>query len=122
LDAWSKLKLILTTLASKKAELPVVIDLRNLTAISDFFVIVTAGSDTHARTLADAVRKALKEKGILPFSLEGYDTAGWILMDYGDVMVHIFQPPVRELYSLESLWMDAPRVDVSELIGEGTKV
>jgi ribosome-associated protein len=122
LDAWSKLKLILTTLASKKAELPVVIDLRNLTAISDFFVIVSAGSDTHARTLADAVRKALKEKGILPFSLEGYDTAGWILMDYGDVMVHIFQPPVRELYSLESLWMDAPRVDVSELIGEGTKV
>ncbi len=122
MDAWSKLKLILTTLASKKAELPVVIDLRNLTAISDFFVIVSAGSDTHARTLADAVRKALKEKGILPFSLEGYDTAGWILMDYGDVMVHIFQPPVRELYSLESLWMDAPRVDVSELIGEGTKV
>jgi ribosome-associated protein len=122
LDAWSKLKLILTTLASKKAELPVVIDLRNLTTISDFFVIVSAGSDTHARTLADAVRKALKEKGILPFSLEGYDTAGWILMDYGDVMVHIFQPPVRELYSLESLWMDAPRVDVSELIGEGTKV
>ena len=122
MDAWSKLKLILTTLASKKAELPVVIDLRNLTTISDFFVIVSAGSDTHARTLADAVRKALKEKGILPFSLEGYDTAGWILMDYGDVMVHIFQPPVRELYSLESLWMDAPRVDVSELIGEGTKV
>jgi len=118
LDTLQKLKTALKVALDKKAENPVVIDLRELTTLSDYFVVLSATSDTHARTIADEIKKKLKEKGILPLSVEGYESANWILIDYGDVIVHIFRPEVRELYNLESLWMDAPRVEVSELISE----
>ena len=118
MDTLQKLKTALKVALDKKAENPVVIDLRELTTLSDYFVVLSATSDTHARTIADEIKKKLKEKGILPLSVEGYESANWILIDYGDVIVHIFRPEVRELYNLESLWMDAPRVEVSELISE----
>lgn len=118
LDTLQKLKTALKVALDKKAENPVVIDLRELTTLSDYFVVLSATSDTHARTIADEIKKKLKERGILPLSVEGYESANWILIDYGDVIVHIFRPEVRELYNLESLWMDAPRVEVSELVSE----
>jgi ribosome-associated protein len=122
LDALGKLKIALKAALDKKAENPVVIDLRDLTTLADYFIIVSANSDVHARTVADEVRKKLKENDVLPLSVEGYDNASWILMDYGDVIVHIFRPEFRELYNLESLWMDAPRVEISGLVAEETKV
>ncbi|RUM45067.1 MAG: ribosome silencing factor [Desulfurobacterium sp.] len=118
MDTLQKLKTALKVALDKKAENPVVIDLRELTTLSDYFVVLSATSDTHARTIADEIKKKLKERGILPLSVEGYESANWILIDYGDVIVHIFRPEVRELYNLESLWMDAPRVEVSELVSE----
>ena len=122
MDALGKLKIALKAALDKKAENPVVIDLRDLTTLADYFIIVSANSDVHARTVADEVRKKLKENDVLPLSVEGYDNASWILMDYGDVIVHIFRPEFRELYNLESLWMDAPRVEISGLVAEETKV
>ena len=118
MDALQKLKTALKVALDKKAENPVVIDLRELTTLADYFVVLSATSDTHARTIADEIKKKLKDKGILPLSVEGYENANWILIDYGDVIVHIFRPEFRELYNLESLWMDAPRIEISELLSE----
>ncbi len=118
MESNEKLRLILKTALDKKAEEPVVLDLRGLTSLADYFVILSATSETHARTIADEIKKKLKEEGVVPVSVEGYDTAGWILLDYGDVIVHVFRPEVRELYNLESLWMDAPRPDVEEFLRE----
>ena len=122
MDTVEKLKLALKIALNKKAENPVVIDLRDLTTLADYFLILTANSDVHGRTIADEIRKKLKENGITPLSIEGYDNANWILMDYGDFIVHIFRPEFRELYNLESLWMDAPRVEIADLLPEGTGV
>jgi len=122
LDTVEKLKLALKTALDKKAENPVVIDLRDLTTLADYFLLLTANSDVHGRTIADEIRKKLKANGITPLSIEGYDNANWILMDYGDFIVHIFRPEFRELYNLESLWMDAPRVETADLLPEETSV
>jgi len=122
LDTVEKLKLALKTALDKKAENPVVIDLRDLTTLADYFLLLTANSDVHGRTIADEIRKKFKENGITPLSIEGYDNANWILMDYGDFIVHIFRPEFRELYNLESLWMDAPRVEIADLLPEETSV
>jgi len=121
LDSLEKVKLALKTALDKKAENPVVIDLRGLSSLADFFVILTASSDVHGRTIADEIRKKFKEKGILPVSFEGYENANWILMDFGDVIVHIFKPEFRELYNLESLWLDAPKLEVAQLLPEEVK-
>jgi len=122
LDALQKLKTALKVALDKKAENPVVIDLRELTTLADYFVILSATSDTHARTIADEIRRKLKEARVLPLSMEGYESANWILLDYGDVIIHVFRPEFRELYNLESLWMDAPRIEVSELVSEEAEV
>jgi ribosome-associated protein len=122
LDTLEKLRLVLKTVLDKKAENPVVIDLRELTTLADYFLLLTANSDVHGRTIADEIRKKLKRTGIIPLSIEGYDNANWILMDYGDFIVHIFRPEFRELYNLESLWMDAPRVEIAEFLPEETGV
>jgi len=121
LDSLEKVKLALKTALDKKAENPVVIDLKGLSSLADFFVILTASSDVHGRTIADEIRKKFKEKGILPVSFEGYENANWILMDFGDVIVHIFKPEFRELYNLESLWLDAPKLEVAQLLPEEVK-
>jgi ribosome-associated protein len=120
LESLEKLKIALKKALDKKAEEPVVLDLRELTSLADFFLILTANSDVHARTIADEIKKELKERGVNPINVEGYDNANWILLDYGDVVVHIFKPEIRELYNLESLWMDAPRINVEELLSKET--
>jgi len=118
LESIEKLKLALKAALDKKAENPVILDLRELTSLADYFLILTSNSDTHARTIADEIKKKLKEKGVIPISVEGYDNADWILLDYGDLLIHIFKPEVRELYNLESLWMDAPKIEVGEILPE----
>jgi len=120
LDSLEKVRLALKTALDKKAEEPVVIDLRGFSSLADFFLILTASSDTHARTISDEVRRKFKERGILPVSVEGYDNANWILMDFGDLIVHVFKQ-FRELYNLESLWLDAPKLEVGQLLPEEVK-
>lgn len=90
-----------------------VLDLTGITAIVDFFVIATANSRRQMHAIADEVNRKLKhEDGNQRISVEGYRTEGhWILTDYGDVVLHVFTPEGRELYQLEQLWADAPRID-----------
>ena len=84
--------------------------IEELTILSDYFVICSGTTITHLRALSDEIELKLKEEySLLPRSIEGYDTGGWILMDYGSVVVHIFTREMRNHYSLERLWADAPR-------------
>jgi len=116
LEGLEKVKLALKAALDKKAEEPVVLDLRGLNPLADFFLILTASSELHGRTVADEIRKKLKEKGVSPISVEGYEGGNWILLDYGDFIVHVFKPEFRELYNLESLWLDAPKLEVNSLV------
>ena len=89
-----------------------VLDLTDLTSFTDYFIICSGKSDTQVRAIADSITKKLKEKGRLPLGSEGYDQGEWILIDYGDVVAHIFYQDVREFYNLEKLWADAARMIV----------
>jgi ribosome-associated protein len=87
-----------------------VLDLRRLTSFTDFFVICSGSSDRHVVAIADAIHEEQKELGRLPLGEEGLRTGRWALLDYGDVVVHIFYQLDREHYQLEKLWYDAPRL------------
>ena len=95
----------------------VVLDLTNITSIVDFFVIATGSSQRQMHAIADEVNRKLKhEDGNRRISIEGYRTEGnWILVDYGDVVLHVFTPDGRALYKLEQLWADAPQINWQQL-------
>lgn len=92
----------------KKCEQVKILDLRGLTSVTDFFVIATADSERKARAAAEHVVEELKADDERPLHVEGMDTMHWILLDYVNVVVHIFMPDERRFYDLESLWSDAP--------------
>lgn len=93
------------------------IDVEGITSICDCFVIAHGNSSTQVRALADYVEKDLKEHhGIDPLRVEGYQSTGWVLIDYGDVIVHIFNEEMRGFYDLERLWKDGTDVDIAEFI------
>lgn len=88
-----------------------IIDLRKLTTITDYFVICTGDSDTQVKAIADEVDKQLRDEGIKSWHTEGYQGLNWVLIDFVDVVVHVFKKETREFYNLEKLWGDAPSVD-----------
>jgi len=107
--------------ADKKADRPVILDVGRLLGIVDAFVICSAGNDRLVRTIADEVELRVKQDGgPSPLRVEGKDEATWILLDYGDFLVHVFLDEWRAYYDLERLWKDAPRVewDVTVAVGE----
>lgn len=91
-----------------------VLDLRKLTSIADYFVICTASVEVHAKAIADWILESLERKGVRVWHSEGYGACRWILLDYVDVVVHIFLKDVRDFYALEKLWGDAPAKEISE--------
>ena len=93
-----------------------ILDLRRLTSITDYFVICTASVEVHAKAIADWTLENLEKKGIKVWHNEGYRACRWILLDYVDIVVHIFLKEVREFYALEKLWGDAP---VEEICDKG---
>jgi ribosome-associated protein len=96
----------------KKAEDVLVLDVRGLTSYADYFVLMTADSDRQAGAIADAVDEKLKAGGATKVGVEGYESGRWILVDYGDVVAHVFSREARGFYDLEGLWADAPRFQV----------
>jgi len=98
----------------KKAYDLVVLDVRELTSLADYFVICTGRSDTQVQAIAQSVDENLGKMGRHPLSREGYSTGHWVLIDFGDVIVHVFYEPVREYYDLERLWGHAPRLALPE--------
>lgn len=87
-------------------------DLRGITSFTDFFIICSASNPRQAHAVADEIGKQLKQTGELPLNIEGYEAAEWILMDYGDFIVHIFSQTARAYYDLDRLWRHAKPVDV----------
>ncbi|HPZ08580.1 MAG TPA: ribosome silencing factor [Candidatus Eremiobacteraeota bacterium] len=104
----------------KKAFNPVILKLQEISIITDFFIIVTGYSATQNRAIADAIEIALKEYG-LKFKREGYEDARWILMDYLDIVIHIFREEEREFYNLEALWGDATKIDITDIYHPGVE-
>ena len=101
-----------TLALSKKAQDVVVLDLRKLSPLVDFFVIATGGSDIQVRAIADAIVDGLGERGVTAWHVEGYRYGRWVLLDYVDFVVHIFRSDARGFYALERLWGDAAREEI----------
>ena len=107
---------IVKILDQKKADDIQVIKVNDLTIIADYFVIASTTNSTHVKALVDEVEFQLKERGTAPRQLEGYQYANWIIMDYGDVIVHVFSKEDRLFYDLERIWRDGKVVgSVEEL-------
>jgi ribosome-associated protein len=102
------LNLILSRLEDMKAEETVTIDLRGKSAFSDYMVVTTGRSNRHVGAVAENVAKGLKETGLKSVHVEGLPNCDWVLIDSGDVIVHVFRPEVREFYNLERLWTQGP--------------
>ena len=112
LSAESAARLAVRAAIDKNAEDVVILDLRGLSTVADFFVIASGRSTTQADTIVEAVRMALKATGTRPRHQEGSAESGWLLLDYVDVIVHVFVGVTRHFYALERLWGDAPVVSV----------
>ena len=100
---------------NKKAERAVILDVRKLSSVTDYFVIVSGGNEPHLRAIADEVTDKLREaRQLRPQAVDGDAAAGWQVLDYFDVIVHVMRDDAREKYDLESLWGDAPRVGAAK--------
>lgn len=108
-------KLIYKTLDEKKASNVQVIDITGISIMSDFFIVASASNINHVHSLADYVEDELRKVGVHFNHMEGFKSGNWILMDYGDVIVHIFDDSSRDFYDLEHIWNDGKKVDVELL-------
>jgi ribosome-associated protein len=105
---------------SRKALDIKVLDLSGITSFTDYFVICSGSNSRQIQAIADEVSQRLKKRGELPISLEGYEQAEWILMDYADFIVHIFSAKAREYYDLERLWRQAKEVEIPAETAQAT--
>jgi ribosome-associated protein len=110
LSRLAKLRLAFDAAQAKAAEDPLALDVRDVASFADTFLILTGRSDRHVQAIADAVALALAERGEEPLGVEGQTEGRWTLLDFGDLIVHVFQREVRECYALERLWSDAAEI------------
>ena len=104
----------------KKAENLKCLNLSEISNFTDYFLLANGTSDRQVQAISDAIREAMRAQGVRPISVEGYTEGRWILMDFGDVVIHIFLDALRDYYNLENLWADAPLVKIpSEFYGPG---
>ncbi len=111
----SKIKTIVKAIDSKRGEDIKAIRISDLTIISDYFIIANGNSSTQVKAIADEVEFKMKEAGVSPIRIEGYQSANWIVLDYSDVVVHIFYKETRAFYNLERLWNDGETIDIDSL-------
>lgn len=106
------LEKIIKTLDNKKAEEIKAIKIADLTILADYFIIANGTSTTHTKTLAEEVEYQLSQEGIEPNRTEGYNGSNWVILDYGDIVVHVFYKETRDYYQLERLWSDGEMIDI----------
>ena len=116
LQAKEKAAAVIRSLDKHLAKNIRLIDVEELTSLCDCFVIAHGNSSTQVKALADYVEKELNDQGIAPLRVEGFQSSGWVLIDYGDVIVHVFHEETRGFYDLEHLWKDGTDVDIAEFI------
>jgi len=114
LGGWDRALACVRAALDHKAYDLVVLETGRVSSIADYFVICSGRSDTQVQAIAEAIDTELRHQGERPLSVEGLQHGQWVLIDYGDVVVHIFYVPVREFYDLERLWVRAPRVELPE--------
>ena len=110
--------LLAQAMDSKKGKDIRVLETDGVTALADYFVLCSGSSAPQLKALADAGEKAMKDHGILPHHVEGHRGGTWILQDYGDVVVHVFDKEARAFYDLDRLWADAKTVDLSDVLAQ----
>ncbi len=113
-DSWEKALLLSRFALEKKAYDLILMEVRGITSIADYFIICSGRSDRQVQSIAQGIDENLGAMGTHPLSVEGMSRGQWVLMDFSDVIVHIFYQPVREFYDLEGLWGHAPRVELPE--------
>ena len=113
-DSWEKALLLSRFALEKKAYDLVLMEVRGITSIADYFIICSGRSDRQVQSIAQGIGENLGAMGTRPLAVEGMSRGQWVLMDFADVIVHIFYQPVREFYDLEGLWGHAPRVELPE--------
>lgn len=115
MEAFDIIKIAANTLNDKKALNIAAIKVDDLTVLTEYFIFASATSSTHVRSLAEEVEFKLGEAGVQPHHIEGKAT-GWILLDYGCVIIHVFDKPSREFYNLDKMWNDATPIDLDEIL------
>lgn len=114
-DTESLVRTCAAAAADKKAENIEVLDLRGISTFTDFFIVCSGNSDPHLKAIASGIRTGVREAfGTGPFAEDGAPSSRWIILDYAQVIVHVFNAEAREFYSLEDLWGDAPRLKVDQ--------
>jgi ribosome-associated protein len=114
ISSWQKVLLLTRAALDKKACDLVVLDVREHTSIADYFIVCSGRSDRQVQSIAQGLEENAAEEGIKPFAIEGTQRGHWVLMDFSDVIVHVFYQPVREFYDLDGLWGHAPRARLPE--------
>ena len=109
------LKTVINALQDKKAENIQIIDIHEISTVADYFVITSGSNRSQVQALADNVEEKLAANEIRPKNIEGYNTANWILLDYRDILIHIFDKESRGFYDLEHLWRDSKLVDINTI-------
>ncbi len=107
---------IVQVMDSKKAKDIRLIKIEGISSLGDYFVVASASNTTQVKAIADEVEDEMTKLGLEPNRVEGRQSAQWIMMDYYDVMVHVFLDEARNFYNLERLWSDAPQLDISDLL------
>jgi ribosome-associated protein len=110
------IKPFVTAVLGRKALQVVILDVRNLTSVADAFIICSGRSNRQVTAIADFIQRDLKKKGKKPINVEGKKEGHWVLMDYGDVIIHVFYESLRNFYDLEGLWIDARRLSTEPLL------
>jgi len=105
---------------ARKTQDVVALNVQDLTSIADVFIICSGGSSRQVSALAEYIEMDLKKQQIRPLSVEGRKEGQWVILDYGHIIIHVFHGPIRELYDLEGLWIDAERLNVAHLIPSDT--
>jgi ribosome-associated protein len=114
IGSWEKTLHLTHAALEKKACDLVVLDVKELTSIADYFIICSGRSDRQVQSIAQGLQEDALEEGFKPFAVEGTQRGHWVLMDFSDVIVHIFYEPVRKFYDLDGLWGHAPKAELPE--------
>ena len=109
-----KAKACLEIIKERKAIDPVLFEVKNLTSITDYFLIASGNSSRQVQAITRHLQTEMRVAGFRAYGVEGEQEGHWVLIDYGDVVIHIFYHPIREFYDLEGLWIEAPRINIED--------
>ena len=120
IDGKERLLLCINASLKRKAKNLTILNVKELSSFADYFIVCSGTSDRQVQSIAASIRENLKEYGVIPLGIEGERLGKWVLMDYEDVIIHVFYEPIREFYDIERLWPDAPRMEVGDDVTEMT--